>query len=114
MLGGPHQRWLLDADHGCIFEKCFLVLCRVLLNAHSIARGVADNLVVHVRDVHDVMHFVAALPQEPLQHVDGDESSEVADMAVVVDGWAAGIHADFVVAKRTEFLDLRGHGVVKA
>src|SRR5258708_29978900 len=46
MFGGPHQMWLLDADHGRIFEKRLLIFRSVLLHADTIARRVADNLVV--------------------------------------------------------------------
>ena len=35
-------------------------------------------------------------------------------MSVVVDGGPAGIHADFVVAKRAKLFDLRRHCVVEA
>ena len=33
------------------------------------------------------------------------EGAEVADVAVVVDGGAAGVHADFVIVQRLKFLD---------
>jgi hypothetical protein len=50
-------------------------------------------------------HRVSALPQEPAQNIDGYEGSEIANVSVVVDGWAAGVHADFAVAKGTKVLD---------
>ena len=98
MFGGAHQRGLLDADHGGIFEKCLLILRGVLLHADAVAGGVADDLVVDVGDVHDVAHGVSTLPEKSAQQVDGDEGAEVADVSVVVDGGAAGVHADFAVA----------------
>ena len=42
----------------------FLILCGVLLHADAVARCIADNLVVHIGDVHDVAHCVSALPEE--------------------------------------------------
>ena len=126
MLGSPHECRLLNADHGGIFEKCFLVLGRVLLHTHAIARGVANDFVVHVGDIHDVayresalqlllhrLRLVSTLPQEPAQEVDRDERAKVADVAVIVDGRSAGIHADFAIVQGMELLDSRGHSVVK-
>ena len=95
-------------------RSAFSYFCRVLLNADAIARGVADDLVVHVGDVHDMVNFVSALAQESAEEIDGDEGAEIADMAVVVNRRSAGVHADFVVAQRTELLDLRRHRVVQA
>ena len=113
VLGGANEGRLLDADHGGVLEKRFLILRGVLLHADAVAGGVADDFVVHVGDVHDVAHGVSALAEEPAQKVDGDEGAEVADVSVVVDGGAAGVHADFVVAKGMELLDLRRHGIKK-
>jgi hypothetical protein len=58
--------------------------------------------------------LVSALPQEAGEEIDGDEGAEVADVALVVDGGPAGIHADFVVAQGMEFFDLRRHGIKQA
>ncbi len=113
MIRGAHQNRLLNANHRGVFEEGLHILGGVLLNADAIARSVADNLVVHVGDVHDVVHFVSALPQEPAQKVDGDEGAEVANVSVVVNGWAAGVHADFVVAKGAEVFDPRRQGIKK-
>src|ERR1700722_6928665 len=113
MLGGAHQRWFFDADQRAIFEKCLLELRGVFVDAHAVAGRVADDLVVHVGDVHDMVDAVPALPQETAQQIDGNKRPEVANVSIVVNGWTAGVHSDFVVAQRMEVLDLRGHGVVK-
>ena len=80
---------------------------------HAIARGVADDLVVHVRDVHDVLQLVAALLQETPQGVDHDECAEIADVPVVVNRRPASVHADQVVFQRVELFDLAGQGIEK-
>ena len=113
MFRGAHQRGFLDADHGGVFEECLLILRGVLLHADAVAGGVADDLVVDVGDVHDVAHGVSALAEKSAQKIDGDECAEIADVSVVVDRGAAGVHADFVVAKRMELLNLRRHGIEK-
>src|ERR1700730_1377706 len=113
VLGCFHQSRLLDPDQGCVFEKRLLVFGCVLLNAYSLARGIANDLVIHVGDVHDVTNPESTLPQKTAQDVDRDEGAEVADVSVVVDGRPAGVHADFVTAEREQFLNPRGHGVVE-
>jgi hypothetical protein len=97
VLGSSYQHWLLDANHGGVFEKSFFVFRGVLLNAHSIARRVANDLVVKVRYVHHIAHGVAGLAQESLEHVNRNEGSEVADVPVIVDCRTTGIHMHFMV-----------------
>ena len=52
-----------------------------------------DDPVVDVRDVHDLAHAVAEVPQRAPQHVDGHERAEVADVGAVVDRGTAGVEA---------------------
>ena len=89
-----------------VFEEGLGVFLGVLLHGDAIASGIANDLVVHVGDVHDVLQLVAALLQEAAQGVDDDEGAEVADVSVVVDRGTASVHADQVVFQRAEFLDL--------
>ena len=89
------------------------ILLGVLLHGDAIARGIADDLVVHVGDVHDVLQLVAALLQEAPQRVDHDEGAEVADVAVVIHRGTAGVHADQVVFQWMKLLDLAGQGIEK-
>src|SRR5580698_6078623 len=56
----------------------------------------------------------SALPQVSPQDIDGNESPEIANVAVIVNRGATGIHADFVIGERPELLDLAGHSVVEA
>ena len=114
VIGGADQLWLLDVQRCRVFEECFFVFRRVLLHADAIAGRVANDFVVHVGDVHDVFDFVSTLAKEALEKVHSNEGAEVADVAVIVDGGAAGIHADFVVDQGVELLDLAGERVVKA
>ena len=85
--------------------------CGVLANGDAGGGRVADDLVVHVGDVHDVLQLVAALPQEAAQQFDDDEGAEVADVAVVVNRGPAGVHADGVVFQRVELLDFGGQSI---
>ena len=113
VFGSVHENRLFDSDHSGIFEKCLLVFRRVLLHADAISRRVANDLVVYVGNIHDVPDRITALPQEPAQQIDGDECAEVANMPVIVDGRAAGIHAHFRVAEGAKLFHLRRHRVEK-
>ena len=86
---------------------------RVLLHADAVAGGVADDLVVDVGDVHDVADVVSGLEKKAVEKIDGDECAEIADVAVVVDGGSAGVHADVVVVDGVEVFDLGGERVVE-
>ena len=71
-----------------------------------------DRAVVHVGEVHHLLHFVALeVLQRPAQHVEADEGAEVADVAPGVDGEPAGVHPDRVVAARREILLAASQGV---
>ena len=52
--------------------------------------------------------------QGATENVDLKESAEVADMAIVVDGWAAGVDAQFFPIRRDEFIHLSRKGVEEA
>ena len=75
--------------------------------------GVADNLVVDVGDVHDVVERDALLTEDAAEDIDVEEGAEVADVAVVVDGGAAAVHAQCGCADWGEGLDLAAESVEK-
>ena len=83
----------LDGERVHVLEEGLLEAGGVLLDGLAGERGVADDLVVDVGDVHDVLDLHAELAQEAAEDVDVEEGAEVADVAVVVDGGAAGVHA---------------------
>ena len=76
--------------------------------------GVANDLVVHVGNVHHVAHLHAGQLQKAAQHVDLQESAKVADVAVVVDCRPAGVHAQRLAVRRDEFVQLSRKGIEKA
>ena len=79
----------------------------------SLAR-VADDLVVHVGDVHDPRHAQALEEQHAAQQVGKDEGAEVAHVGGGVDGRAAGVHADVSRLERLERLQAATEGVAEA
>ena len=96
---------------GGVFKKGLRVFRGVLLHGDAVAGGVADDLVVHVGDVHDVADVVSGLAEKAVEQIDGDEGAEIADVAVVVNGGPAGIHADAVVIDGVEVFDFAGESI---
>ena len=112
MVGGAHQLLRrLQIEQPRIFQKRLLVFFRILPHAQRLLRCIADDLVVHVSDVHHVAQLESALPQKTAQDVERYKRPEVADVAVVVHRRPAGIHAHFLVVQRCEFLQLAGERV---
>ncbi|MNZ84548.1 hypothetical protein D3C78_1033100 [compost metagenome] len=69
--------------------------------------GAADDLVVDVGDIAYVGQLVAALAQPAGDHVERHHHPRMADMAEVIDGHAAHVHANLVADQRLEvFLGL--------
>lgn len=69
--------------------------------------GPADDLVVDVGDVTHIGHVIAALAQPAGDDVEGNHHPGVTDMAEVIDGHAAHVHAHAITFQRLErFLGL--------
>ena len=84
------------------------------LDRHRALSRLADDPVVHVGEVHDVKHLVAARLEPAPEQVDQEEGPEIPDVGVVPDRRAAGIQGDPGRFLGMEFLDPPGEGVVKA
>ena len=57
-----------------------------------IAGSVADDLIVHVGDVHYVVEAISGATQEAAKNIHRDKCAEVSDVPIIVDGRAAGVH----------------------
>ncbi|EWS64299.1 hypothetical protein Y695_02459 [Hydrogenophaga sp. T4] len=73
-----------------------------------------DDLVVDVRDVADVGHAVATHLEPALHHIEGHHHPGVPDVAQVVDGHAADIHAHMAGFQWLERLRTAGQGIENA
>ncbi len=104
----------LEAKGVAVGEKRFGVDRGVVVKRLALCDGVADDLIVHVGDVHDVVEFVAVQVKHAAQQIVKDEGAEVADVREVVNGGSAGVHADGVRVDGDERLDLLGQRVVEA
>ena len=98
-------------ERGHVLKESGLVFRAVLTDVEVCCRGVANDLVVDVGDVHDVTDIHADLLQVAAQHVDVDEGAEVADVAVVVDGGSAGVHAEVSAVAGQEGFDAPCEGI---
>jgi hypothetical protein len=73
-----------------------------------------DDLVVDVGDVHDVADGDTEQLEGAAEDVYLQESTEVADVAVVIDGRPAGVHAQNLAVHGKDFVDLAGKGIKEA
>ncbi|MCY1535401.1 hypothetical protein D9M68_708030 [compost metagenome] len=74
--------------------------------------GATDDLVVDIGDVAHVGEVIAAMAQPARHHVEGHHHPRMADMAEVIDGHAADIHAHLVADQRLQGLLGLAQGVV--
>ncbi len=114
VFGGEHQNRPLNVQRSRIFQEGLGKLRGVLLHSHAIARGIANDFVVHVGDVHDVADFVSALAEKAIEKINRDECAEITDVAIVIDGWSTGVHANAVAVQRMKVFDLSGKSVIEA
>jgi hypothetical protein len=76
-------------------------------------RGIANDLVLDVGDVHDLLHAQAAELEVASQQIAPQEGAHVADVQMVVDGRPARVHAHFARNERLEGLFLARERVEK-
>ena len=115
VLGGRRQPLgPFEAQRCAIVEKRLNIGGRVVLDGLPLRRGVADDLIVHVRDVHDVVQPETVGAKGLAQDVHEREGSEIADMREVVHGGTARVHADGVVVRGSELLHLLRERIVES
>ena len=106
------QRRLFDMQRCCIFiegrDELFGDFLRG--NAHFFCG--ADDLVVHVGEVRNEIHVIAAVFQIAADGIESYCAARVADMDVVVDGRAADVHAHLILLDRLEFFFFARQGIV--
>ena len=107
VLGGAGLvRGRLDAQRGDVLVHGQRHLVGELADGDAALHRTADDLVVDVRDVAHIGHAIAAGLEPALHHVERHHHAGMADMAEVVDGHAAHVHADLTGRHRNEGLNL--------
>jgi hypothetical protein len=89
VLGG------FDAEGFAIVEEGLGEFFGVVADADAFGGGVGNDAVVDVGEIHDVGEAEAAEFQETAEDVLEDEGAVVADVGIVIDRGAAGVHGDF-------------------
>src|SRR5580704_8510496 len=82
LSGAGNDLRLLDGEGVEVFEEGFFEAGSVLADGYPGSRGVTDDLVVDVGNVHDVAGGDSLQPEEAAQHVDLEKGPEVTDVAV--------------------------------
>ena len=89
----------LEPERRGVFPERGNELVGVLAQRHPGVLRAGNRAIVDVGEVHDLVHAEAAQVFEgPPQHVDAHERPEVPDVAAVVHGEAARVHAHGIVA----------------
>jgi|AJXC01.1.fsa_nt_gi hypothetical protein len=70
-----------------------------LLPVHAFIIGAVDDLVINVREVSDKINFVTKILEITKHCVEDDGSTGVTDMAIVVNGDTAYVHANLFFLK---------------
>src|SRR5882762_1312101 len=102
-----------DAESFAIVEEGLDEFLGVITDAEVLGGGVGDDAIVDVGEIHYVSQAKAAEFQEAAENVLEDEGAVVADVGVIVDGGAAGVHGDFAGFFGDEGLGLVGERVVE-
>ena len=121
--GRLHYVRPLDVELAAVLEEGVGIKLRNLHHALVLASGALEHLVFalvriggqvsYIRDVHDALDRVSDITQILLQHVFHDIGAEIADVGIVIDRRAAGVHLDDVRMVRDEQLFLPACRVVQ-
>ena len=104
----------LHAQRFQILEKRVDILFGVFADRDPRLHRVADDLVVHVGNVHHVAHGDAGQAQKAPQNIDLQKRAEVANVAVIVDRRPARVHAQRLAVGRLERIQLSREGIKQA
>ena len=100
-----------DAQTLCVGEVLLDVLFRHFLGGDTLLVGTLDDFVVHIGEVLDEGHIVAAVFKITAQDIKEDDGAGIAHMDEVVHRGAAGVDAHLARLDGDEFFLLTGHGI---
>ena len=101
-----------DAQRGRVFIHVAGETRRQLRNRLAVFHGAADDLIVDVRNVAHIGDVEARGLEPAVDDVERHHHARMADMAIIVDGHAADVHAYLASFHRDEYLLLASQGVV--
>ena len=94
----------LGAASRAKLQQAALAQCAEMRDRFAVFDSALDDLVVDVGDVADVGHVVTGGLQPAVNHVENHHHAGVAEVAVVIDGHAADVHANLVRFDGGEYL----------
>ena len=104
---------MLNSKRVEIFEECLLEWRREIGKRNPGFASTANRFIIHVGDVHDAVHLIAAQFEMSLQQVLEDISAEVSDVRATVNSRSACVDADLAGSwiARLELFELPRVGV---
>ena len=103
---------LIDAECPEVGKVVFGHLSSQFGHGDASSDRALDELVIDVGDVHDPRDVVSVVDEVTFDRIENDGADHVADVSLVVDGWAAEINADAAVVDWDEGLLAPGERVV--
>src|SRR6266446_4023835 len=104
----------LDPQRVEFLEEGLDVWLGELVDRLAVLGGLLDDAVLDVGEVHHLGDAISLLEEDPAQQVLEEESAEVTDVRIIVDGRAAGVHANVARLDRHELFQPAAHRVVEA
>ena len=95
-----------------VFNKCLRIELRNLACWLVFLRCSRNDFVVNVGDIRHEAHRIAAPRKIAPNDVKRHKGARVANVHIIVDGWSAHIHANFLVVKRCKGAFVTFLGVV--
>ena len=106
------QRRFFDVQSRGIFIEGRDELFGDFLRGNAQLFGGTDDLVVHVGEVGDEIHVIAAVFQVAADSIESHCAAGIADMDVVVDGRTTDVHAHLILLDRLELFFFARQGIV--
>ena len=104
MFGDPRMnRSFLHAETAGVLKVGFDVFVGQIFGIHAFFVGAVDDLIVHIGEVLDISHIIAAVGKVAAHHIKGHDGTGVAQMDIVIGGGAADIHFDFSLFHGNKF-----------
>ena len=114
MVGSPNPMFRrFNAQHFAIVKKSLHKFFGVFPNAHAGRRGIGNNPIVHIGQIHHMQHLEAAQLQKSPQNILKHKRPKISNVRIVVNRRPARIHAHFAGALRNKRLRLAAHRIVQ-
>ncbi len=79
---------------------------------HSFFVGAQDDLIIHVREVHDMADFITAELEITPDRVENQRGHGMPNVSLGIDCWSADVHTDLAWLQRNKFLNGAGQCVI--